>query len=505
MIVPILFALVGVASALFYLIKGNRIDALLVLLAAAGLAGLTGHFRLPAGAAGAVTIDSRDEAPSVGDAARITLKGEGLRAAQWQDMPARPLEWKAPEGDAITLDFPRTLQLGRLFTLKASMPAAASRRLQLLAENGQVIAEASGKERSISVSWMPPVAQTVVLKARLLDAAGKTIAQGPLPFEVQDNVPLQVQGRFASPSFDARVLNDLLARSNAVLDWQVTLGKTVTRNETARTAITQPNLIVADAAYLERLPAAARGALLAQVAAGTPLMVLAANAGEPQFWARSMQLELKEQAESKPAATGLAMLTAPYNPVAKGPWRAAGDRLWLRDWEKGRIVWVGVSEWHRYAISEPQALGLWWQELLDRAGVRREEGITWLEPPEMPLPGQRMEVCALGVHGEVTFPSLRQTLAWQRRPDRADASCVAVWPDKAGWFSVVAQNSTRKYYVYQLADWPQWQAAQRREVTLAYAARTPTTGGKQTRALPDWPFALLFALSILLLWWRERR
>ncbi|UUZ51147.1 hypothetical protein LP420_17400 [Massilia sp. B-10] len=109
-----------------------------------------------------------------------------------------------------------------------------------------------------------------------------------------------------------------------------------------------------------------------------------------------------------------------------GGWSAAADRIWTRPWDKGRITWLGVAEWHRYAITEPRAGPV----VAGRArhpGVRRPEPVSLIEPEQMPLPGQRLALCAYGMTGEVTFPGLKQTLAWQRRPDRADASCVAVW------------------------------------------------------------------------------
>ncbi|MES2320418.1 MAG: hypothetical protein V4631_23320 [Pseudomonadota bacterium] len=504
MIAAILIALTGLASAAVYCLRHKWIDALLVLLAAAGLAGLTGDFSMPGKQVATLTIESNDTAPLFNDAAVIKLNGDGLRASQWHDLPARKLEWKPAAGDVLHLDFPRVVTPGRMFRLTATMPQAASRRLQLLAENGQVIAEAAGQGAALTVQWMPPVAETLLFKARLLDANGKVLAEGPVPFEVRETAPLQVKGRFGSPSFDANALNLLLANSNAVLDWQVTLGKTVTRSETARTEIARPDLLVADAAYLERLSDSARGALLAQVAAGSPLLVLAANAREPQFWSRTLQLQLKAQPDAKAAGAPLAMLTAPFNPVAGGPWAAAGDRAWSRPWEKGRIVWLGVSEWHRYAISEPQALGVWWQDVLDRAGIRREESLTWIDPEDMPLPGQRLEVCAQGVSGELAFPDLKQTLTWQRRPDKADSACVAVWPAASGWLKMHTGGKAGQLYVYAKQDWPLWQKAQRRDATARYVARTPTAPGKSTVPMPAWPFALLFAAAILLLWWRER-
>jgi hypothetical protein len=407
----------------------------------------------------------------------------------------------------LRLQFPSTAAPGRMFRFTTVMSNAAPRRLQLLAENGQVIAETAGDTVALTVQWMPPVFETLLLRARLLDKAGRTLAEGPVPVQLREPVPLQVVGRFSSPSFDARTLNTVLANSHATLDWQVTLGKTVTRSETARTAITKPDLLVYDAANLERMSGSARAAVLAQVAGGAPLLVLAANAGEPGFWAKTMQLALKEQPESKPSGAALGLMTAPFNPPAgtSGPWSAAGDRIWTRPWEKGRIVWIGVSEWHRYAIAEPRALGVWWQDLLDRAGVRRAEYVSWLEPEEMPLPGQRLELCALGVSGAVTFPDLKQTLAWQRRPDKADASCVAVWPERAGWLRMHTGTQSGQVYVYDKKDWPLWQKAQRSDATLRYAARTPSPVVKATTLMPSWPFALAFALAMLLLWWRERR
>lgn len=470
-IAVVLIAMAGVASAIVYLLRRQWLEALLVLLAAAGLAGLCGKFTVPANA----------------------------------DRAAARQERSATGGAEVRLDFPQVAAPGRMFRLTASMPGA--KRLQLLAENGQVVAEASGEGPALTVQWLPPAVETLVFKARLIDANGKSMVEGPVPFEVREVLPLQVQGSFSSPSFDAGALNALLANSNAVLDWQVTLGKTVTRNETARARIPRADLLVVDAAYVERLPGSARAALLAQVAAGAPLLVLASNAREPQFWARTLDLTLKEQPEAKPSGAPLALMPAPFNPPAasSGPWSAAGDRVWSRPWEKGRIVWLGVGDWHRYAISEPQALGVWWQDVLDRIGVRRGEELVWLAPEEMPLPGQRLEVCAHGVRGEVAFPILKQTLTWQRRPDKADAMCVAVWPAAPGWLKMETGGKAGQVYVYAIEDWPLWQKAQQRDAAARQAARTPAAVTKMPTPLPAWPFALLFVAGMLLLWWRERR
>jgi hypothetical protein len=352
------------------------------------------------------------------------------------------------------------------------------------------------------------VAERVVLKARLLDAKDKVVAEGPVPFTVHEPVQLQVVGRFGAPSFDLRVLNDLMAGSGALLDWQVTLGRNVTRLEQPREEMTAPNLMVIDAARFERMGAGERTSLLERVADGMPLLVLGGNANDPGVWSRTLQLPLRVQPLGSVLEASLEMPLAPMLPTARdaGPWTGSSDMVWTRDWKKGRIAWLGVSEWHRHAIAEPRKLALWWQGVLDRVGVERRQETEWLEPREMPLPGQRLEVCARGVEGELAVPQQRQTLTWERRADRTDAACAALWPRQAGWLHLQDRKAgAHAVYVYAADDWPAWQAAQRRDATARYAARTPqAAAGGSTRPLAAWPFALAFAAAMLLQWWRER-
>ena len=51
---------------------------------------------------------------------------------------------------------------------------------QPLVEHGQALAEDKG-DGELAVQWLPPLAEDLVLKARLLDADGKLVDQGPVP------------------------------------------------------------------------------------------------------------------------------------------------------------------------------------------------------------------------------------------------------------------------------------------------------------------------------------
>jgi hypothetical protein len=507
--------LAGAASVLLYLWRRRLLDALLALVATVALALLAVELDMPGESGGTLAIDPRNPPVSLAGVRSLSLTGDGLRAAQWADLPARPLAWTAPGTPTLRLAFPRRLALGRLFTLTLERGAQAEARLQLLAENGQVLAETRGAG-DLTLSWLPPLAETLVLKARLLDEQNRVLAEGPVPVVVSEARPLAVRGRFSAPSFDLRVLNEMLVQSRALVDWQVTLGKTVTRSERARENIGKPDLLVIDAAWFERAAPPARTALLEEVQGGAALLVLAANANDAGVWSRSLQLPLQAQPADKLTGGPLPLPVAPLVPGTRiaGAWSGQGGQsgqdsaVWTRQWGKGRIGWLGAADWHRLAIAEPRALALWWQGVLDALRVERAEEVQWLAPREMPLPGQRLEVCALGVRGKLRFPDLDLALAWQRRPDRTDASCVAVYPRAPGWLRMETQGrqpALGEIYVYAPQDWPQWQAAERRDATARYAARTPVPAAATRRVLPQWPFAVLFGLAMLGLWWRERR
>ena len=536
---PVLALAAGIASAILFGRKRQWINALLVTVGAASMAIALADIRLPAKGGEVLTV-ATDAGGRVSEvtlraipaAGAISLSGDGLREAEWRDLPARPLQWKPDQADLLSLDFPRTMPLGRIFTLTVRRPKAqATWRLQLLAENKQVLADSgtitttSTPATQLSVQWLPPVAEAMVLRARLLDAKGKTIAEGPVPLQVTEAVPLQIQGRFDAASFDARALNRLLSDSGAIVDWSVTLGKAIARSETAREPITAPNAMFVDAAYVEKLAPSARAALLAQTGQGVPLVILGANAADAGFWQRELGLRLQpqspttekeDQRQFSVGGVSLVMPPATLNPADRGseswsvlardsrqqPW------LWQRELRQGRVVWVGVSEWHRYAISAPQALTLWWQDAMDRmvlAGVRKTE---WRLHDPMPVVGLRSEVCAQGADaGALVRVEGGPELPLLARGDRADGRCAGWWPQRAGWtrFGAAGMDAPAMTYVYAANEWPLWQRSLRREATARYAARARVVGvaGTTERPLSPVPFALLFGFCMLMLWYRD--
>ena len=516
-------AAIGIASAFVYARQRLWLSAGAILVAAVSLILLLGDFPLLSSKEKVVVLS--DDAPNltqieeIQTASKIVLHGDGLSAAQWHDLPRRPLEWTPPLTPSLQLDFPRQLPLGRMFVVKAKLsPELQQWRLQLLAENGELLAQSDKSARGLTrqVAWMPAVAETLVLHARIVDEAGKVLDQGPIPVVVQEHKELQVVGRFGAPSFDTQALNNLLVASKANLDWQVNLGKNITRSETARNAMMAPQVSIIDASHFENINTAARNKLMTQVAAGMPLIVLAGNVDQAALWASALGLPLLPTPTSASTdnqiqvAAELSLARARYLPDSKrlGAWTANRSEqpwLWQRQWQAGRIVWIGVADWHRYAISSPQTLSLWWQSIVDLAQINTVESLVWSTQEVMPLVGERNVICVQGL-SENEIVQGQQSLLLRRRSDQVDAKCAAIWPRKEGWQSFKAAGGSTSVFAFAKTDWPLWQRALKREATQDYAKRllVPVITGP-INSLTLWPFALLFVLSMLLIWWLDRR
>lgn len=543
MLLLLILSVTALVSGFLYWRSGRRLDAVIVCCAALPLGFVLLQLPRVENSASALLLDSRQTLPPLNELrARmqttnaVVLQGDGLFASQWQDLPARTLTWQRDTqatGEVLQLVFPTQLAYGRVFQLSVKRPQAKGVwRVQLLAENQQVLAEQKGTAPLLTVSWLAPVVERMVLQARVLNQDDQVIDQGPIPLEIVEMQPLQIQGRFSAPSFDLQALNTLLTQSDAVLDWQVQLGKGIVRKESPRLAMERPQVLIQDASYFEQLSASAQRMILEQVAAGASLMILGANVQQSVVWKKSVDLKLRQFEVSEfETPQGAKLGSANWLPsdLTNSPWRSLSDvgvapnRMAVRDWGQGKILWLGATNWHQAMITDPQKLKSWWQSILDRSGVKSE--MEWqLEVDrlgqDMSIPGQRIALCGRGLEHrrmETWAESLSQAtrLQMQAVDDRADAQCAAFWPTQAGWhrWQTLASNGTAKsspqaqgsVYVYQATDWPSWQRYQRQMASEAYRLRLPETLPTHTQRAIVWPWILLSMLAMLLLWWREQR
>ncbi|UUZ56615.1 hypothetical protein LP419_16845 [Massilia sp. H-1] len=410
---------------MIYLLRRQWADAALVLIASAALGAMLAGFTMPGMPAKAARIDASGRAPHIGDAASVHLTGDGLRAAQWEDLPALVARLDAAAGRRATPRLPahdgagpRVHAQGDAAQGRQPQAAAGGRKRQGDPE------EAVSSGATLAVQWLPPVAETLVLKARLLDAARQNDRRRP--GAARRARPAAAAGAGALRCTVFRYAHAQPAAGPKQCDTR--LADHARQGRHAQRSAARGHRACRSAGGGRGLPgtlagATARASLLVQVVDGTPLLILGASANELSRLVAHAQARTARAARIQTGGrTSGAGQCLGWLPAARnvGGWSAAADRIWTRPWDKGRITWLGVAEWHRYAITERARWACGGRTCSTPCGVRRPEPVSLIEPEQMPLPGQRLALCAYGMTGEVTFPGLEANarLAAPSRPRR---------------------------------------------------------------------------------------
>ncbi|MBR7800405.1 hypothetical protein [Undibacterium fentianense] len=542
-------SLFGVASCVFgwiYWRRAQKLNSVLVVLAGLALcisALPLSYLREPDAE---VLIDSRQALPNLANlhaqllhAKSVRLEGDGLDVSAWRDLPVRRLNWDQrtwSKGESLSLEFPQQIAFGRVFELQVERAQARGEwRVQLLAENRQILSEHVGNGSRIRIQWLPPLIERMVLHARIIDEKGQLIDEGPIPLEVLPMPELQVQGRFAAPSFDTQALNQLLAQSQAVMDWQTQIGKALIRKELARTAM-RADLLIQDAAYFEQASDSERRELLKQVESGRSLLILGANAQQAGIWKSSLGLPLRQQASASEeqewkTPQGIALHSVQWMPsvptdVRSSPWQFDPTQVWMvsRTWGQGKIVWLAAAGWHQSLIAQAQELKLWWQSVLDLTAVKRTQEWEWnggSAIQAMALAGQSFQICGRGQNATSirvsTTQSATESVQLELRPhaSKAEAECAAFWPPSSGWYTwqplpkkdvvdPAANSQGGAIYVFAQKDWPSWQRQLKRQAIAIYAQKIPEAAISSSHQLVHWPWILFSMLCLLWLWKREQ-
>lgn len=465
----------------------------------------------------------------------IELRGDGFRDSQWQDVPARPLQWEKPKNRAsLQLQFNPYLSLGREFelTIQRDIDEKAVGgvwRAQLLAENGEVLVEEKSRTPLLKLRWLPPAAEHMVLQAKVFDSKDALIDAGPIPLEVRAIEPLQVWMRFDAPSFDAKALQNLLRHSQARIDSQTRLGQNIQHIESPALDVDKMDLMIVDAAFIEQQNSASLQKILSQVAQGKSLFVLGANANQANFWRQKFDLPLQTVNRAKDAEVSVDVashgslvlspnaLTVMANELKLGsPWRAGPYNkdseawLWQRGWQKGQIAWLAVGDWHRHAIASPKKLAAWWQSALDQVHQTNSDKPVWSMLGNMPIAKERQLVCLQGVNsGELLQAASTEGMRLSSYGEVVDQLCAAWRPAQAGWQSLnlsspeLKEPIQREFYIYPNDAWQSWQRHLKANANQAFAQRLSAPTAPPALQLVLWPLYVLTALLLLYLWRKD--
>jgi len=507
------------------------------------------------------TVMALPTQPSASELARINpywpaqlhLFGYGLDERAWQQLPAQTVVWQPPSAPAWQLEFAAQLVLGDPLRIRLQVPVAA-RLVQLLDSRKHVVADAVVAATRADLVFHLAAVGHYDWSLDIRDSSGALLQQLPLAFAVTAPDRAIVAGHFAAPSFEQRALRDWLQQSGMAGEFFSQTGQQLQRRDRFGGEISpasEPTLWLIDLRSWQAATARQREHWLAQVAGGRTLVLLADGSENEQLVRQhlaatfAIKWRFVPEAQRKLIIAEVALTRAGWQVEADDVWQAHSDSdpdydaVMSRAWQNGSVVWLGVADSHRLWQRAKQAYGQWWQRALQLSSVVRP---SW-QIPEPGVQQEPMPLClnnavsddrdrmaprndtesndtasasssepgAVNTINSVETPPIRlQTpsgvveqvptylSAW---PGRA---CAWYMPSEAGWYRITEPVTAswrvrERQPVSVQSQWLAYQASARHTQPVSPALT------QITRPLPKWPFLIIFAVAISLIWWRERQ
>lgn len=476
----------------------------------------------------------------------LRLFGHGFSAPVWQHLPAQTVIWQGAEPPIWQLQATDQLMLGDSLSIRLRAPATAQ-RLQLLDGRQQVVADAPFAAGMAELRYQPPAAGHYDWTLRVLNSDNAVAREIALAFAVQQRPSMLIDARFAAPSFEQRALREWWQQTGQRAEIVSRTGQSVQRRDLinvddpvaakarvgdgtagrespsidASSLQPEQRLLVRDLRSWLNASAKQRADWLQQVASGAGLLLLAdgseAEMRNRQQLARQLDIDWHSLSETEQsfALAEVSLQRAVWQPQVSAHWRLGNDAgVWQRDWQQGRIIWLGVLNSHRLWQRARGVYAEWWQQALQLAQPPQPRWIS----PGVVLQRQPSLLClaeigvadiglaAAGANlpllqlqtpsGEVQSLRLLSS-SW---PDRA---CAAYTPSESGWYQLRApiRASWRVYAEPPLIE-QQWHAAQ--AATRQHSQSQEHAERHTRQPLPRWPFLLLVLIGLGLIWWRER-
>lgn len=451
---------------------------------------------------------------------RIDVIGDGLRlrdleAASRVDVHFVP----KTESGLIDLALPERTYVGRQWPLKGK---AAAAQVELRDPSGALVdqapVDASG---AFVLSAVAKAAGLAVFELRTLSAEQTVIDTTTIPIAAQSGVPQRVLLRAGAPSAELKYWRRWAVDAGIELQSIIGLtdGLSLRDGPNALPNFADQDLAVLDERSWQSLSDDEKSALLAAVDQGLGLLLRVSgplDATVLQEWS-ALGFVLQPSENIRGISLDRTLAQQKRSPFTAAAFKIGGDGLIplitddtgqiiaaARSYGAGRIaVWGLLDSFRLLLEGESGRYGQLWAQAFEP--LARPRALN--DAPAMEAPawvGERSTLCDLAAGAAVRSQTGAVTrLLVARR-------CAGFWPQQPGWYGVQrADGQSAPLYVRAEDDGSGLRRHRDRANTLALAAREPAIEGAlestPRTSLPRWPFALLWLLSVGLLWGFERR
>lgn len=470
------------------------------------------------------SVRGGDRQPDLGSAlrrhpghTRIVLHGHGLSERDLDALRDERLEFDPtplPPG-LHQLNAPRWLAPGELLQVRGRVDGIADARVELRAPDDSLLAQsalAADGSFTLSTALRGPGRNTLDLRLlrgdEPIDAVSIAVAQRFSP-------PLRLSILASASNPEWKYLRRWARDAGADLRTQLQLSPAVLIGERLALtpeALTDTELLLADERSWRRLDQADRQRVIAAVRAGLGLLLRLEQMPDARTRAllAELDLEVAPGAEATPPSLpGDELPSLDRLPLTLGgrAWQPLGGAAGL--WQplgRGRVgLWL-LRDSHRLILAgQADAYGRLWQKALNVLARARAEAPPIVRPDDARV-GARVTVCSTDT-AELTDPQGHEIgLHWQQQADSTQ-TCAAFWPRLVGWHLLKTADGEWPIAIRASDEAAGLRLQRLHDATAARALADADDATETAIAVPGspLPWALLWLVTLTLLWWLERR
>lgn len=481
-------------------------------------------------------------------AATFHVFGNGLEAAALNLLNNHPIVFHAPPARSAVSNiyWKQWLQTGEALKVQGTYENHTAKRikivLEVFGEERDTVLVDAGTSRQFSMATTPLHTGRAVYSLVFLSGRD-TLAQEPIPVEVQTIAPLKILIIASSPDFDNTYLKNHLSQQG----YQVSISTEVSTNTSNRQFLNTPvqqagavmsaaylskfDVVIANQEALQKMNSAALGALRTVVAdKGTGLLVkIDEQKNSTAFYSHPFPVKAVPQDKEvyrwlMPAITDSGRykikMTAPlaivYQPGLQVILQDAQSNAYAAATQYGSGKIVASTLQNTFSMGLAGDKASWqalWSLLLNKASRKEYPVEKWHTQQFIPIQNVPEQLQVERLDSSSTKALAGNSTVYLSQNDLLPYLWQGTyWPGEIGWQTLPQVNTASGYwYVYRKGDWQQLFNHRLTSATHQYAASHPyavskemdTAGNKFMAGIRIWLLIVFLAACIFI--WVEQK
>jgi hypothetical protein len=454
--------------------------------------------------------------PEIGD---LRVLGDGLPSRD-QDAPgARGVSFEAgtdPVG-LVDMQFPRSLSVGALWTLRGRISGVDDAELRLLDRSGTPVAKGPPDESGgFELQLRAKVAGEALYRLQIVGRNEQIVEQVPIAVVTHAGDSVRTMILAGAPDAELKYLRRWIVDSGNSEASRISLSRGLEQRQNPialdAASLADIDLLISDERAWALMSNAEKALIRSAVDKGMGLFLrltgpvarpVASDWNALGFRIESSDIPRTVTLASPGGDIPLTRQPLTVSAVDSVPLAVATDGSLLGSWRaegQGRIaVWLPLDTYRLQLQGESARFGSLWSDMFKT--IARARGVAAANLPLLTRVGKRGVFCRLEAGAAI------EDAGGQRHDLLVNSSrgnCAAWWPTRSGWQTLVNGSNRSRFHVLDADEATSLARIETRRATEGLV-RSSSTASSYRDLLPRWPLFLAWLLVSAFFWWLERR